>query len=76
MNDILQANTIIKSKRQPQHLKRLLTRAKFDENIQIATNNKCGHPNYGLCKCLIVGNIFTFKCGKAFHVKKKHGMEC
>ena len=33
MNDILQANTIIKSKRQPPNLKRLLTRAKFEENI-------------------------------------------
>ena len=38
-NDILQAYTIIKSKRQLQNLKRLLTRAKFDENIQIATIN-------------------------------------
>ena len=33
MNDIPQASTIIKSKRQPRDLKRLLTRAKFDENI-------------------------------------------
>ena len=40
MKAILQANTIIKSKRQPANLKRLLTRAKFDENIQIATINK------------------------------------
>ena len=64
MNAILQANTIIKSKRQPANLKRLLTRAKFDENIQIATINKCNRPNCGLCKCMIVGNSFTFKCGK------------
>ena len=33
MNDILQANTIIKNKRQTHDLKRLLTRAKFNENI-------------------------------------------
>ena len=68
MNDILQANTIIKNKRQPQNLKRLLTRAKFDENIQIATINKCNRLNCGLCKCMIVGNSFTFKCGKTFYV--------
>ena len=68
MNDILQANTIIKSKRQQQNLKRLLTRAKFEENIQIATINKCNSPNCGLCKCMIVSNSFTFKCRKTFYV--------
>ena len=74
MNAILQANTIIKSKRQPANLKRLLTRAKFDENIQIATINKCNRPNCGLCKCMIVGNSFTFKFGKTFYVTTS--MEC
>ena len=75
MNAILQANTIIKSKRQPANLKRLLTRAKFDENIQIATINKCNRPNCGLCKCMIVGNSFTFKCGKTFYVTTSMGCE-
>ena len=74
MNAILQANTIIKSKRQPQNLNRLLTRAKLDENIQIATINKCNRPNCGLCKCMIVGNSFTLKCGKTFLCHNKHGM--
>ena len=75
MNAILQANTIIKSKRQPANLKRLLTRAKFDENIHIATINKCYRPNCGLCKCMIVGNSFTFKCGKTFYVTTSMGCE-
>ena len=67
MNVILQANTIIKSKRQPPNLKRLLTRSKFDENIQIATIKKCNRPNCSLCKCMIVGNNFTFKYGKTMY---------
>ena len=75
MNDILQANTIIKSKRQPPNLKRLLTRAKFEENIQIATINKCNRPNCGLCKCMIVDNSFTFKCGKTFYVTTSMGCD-
>ena len=75
MNDTLQATTIIKSKRQPPNLKRLLTRAKFDENIQIATINKYNHSNCGLCKCMIVGNSFTFKCGKTFFVTTSMGCD-
>ena len=75
MNDILQANTIVKSERQPQNLKRLLTRAKLDENIQIATINKCNRSNCGLCKCMIVGNSFTFKCEKTFYVTTSRGCD-
>ena len=75
MNNILQTNTIIKSKRQPQNLKRLLTRAKFDDIVQIASINKCNRANCGLCKCIIVGNSFTFKCGKTFHVTTNMGCE-
>lgn len=75
MNNILQTNTIIKSKRQPQNLKRLLTRAKFDEIVQIASINKCHRANCGLCKCIIVGNSFTFKCGKTFHVTTNMGCD-
>ena len=75
MNDILQANNIIKSKRQPHNLKRLLTRAKLDVNIQIATENKCSRPNCGLCKCMIVGNSFSFKCGETFYVITSMGCD-
>ena len=75
MNDILQANTIIKSKRQPPNLKRLLTRAKFEENIQIATINKCNRPNCGLCKCMIVDNSFNSKYGKTYYVTTSMGFD-
>lgn len=75
MNTILQTNDIIKSKRQPQNLKRLLTRAKFDENIQTATINRCNRPNCGLCKYIIVGSNFSFKCGKTFNVTTNMGCE-
>lgn len=69
MAHILNCHEIIKSKRQPQNLKRILTKARFDENEQEATITQCGRPNCGLCHHLIIENIYHFKCGKSFKVK-------
>jgi len=68
MNSILQKYSIIKSKRQPANLKKILTRAKFDETTSEATVSKCGRTNCGLCVHLIEGNCFKFKNGKTFKV--------
>ena len=37
--------------------------------------NKCNRPYCGLSKSLIVGNRFTFKSGKIFHVTTSTGCD-
>ena len=65
----LNCHEIIKSKRLPQNLKRILTKARFDENEPEATITQCGRPNCSLCHHLIIEKIYRFKCGKRFKVK-------
>ena len=67
MNDILSNIKIIKSKRQPNNLKRLLTKAKFS-NSDHHEVKRCHKPNCGLCVHLIEGDAFEFKCGRKFYV--------
>ena len=67
MNDILSNFKIIKSKRQPNNLKRLLTKAKFS-NSDHHEVIRCHRPNCGLCVHLIEGDAFEFKCGRKFYV--------
>ena len=67
MNDILSNFKIIKSKRQPNNLKRLLTKAKFS-NCDHHEVKRCHKPNCGLCVHLIEGDAFEFKCGRKFYV--------
>ena len=67
MNDILSNFKIIKSKRQPNNLKRLLTKAKFS-NSDHHEVKRCHKPNCGLCVHLIEGDAFEFKCGRKFYV--------
>ena len=60
---------IIKSKRQPQNLKRILTNAKFSLNDHCENSvTKCNRSNCGLCSQLIEGTEFDFKNGKIFKV--------
>ena len=67
MNDILSNFKIIKSKRQPNNLKRLLTKAKFS-NCDHHEVKRCHRPNCGLCVHLIEGDAFEFKSGRKFYV--------
>ena len=69
MKEITQAYQIIKSKRQPWNLNRLLTRAKFNETLESPQVSKCNRPNCGVCAYLITDNHFLFKCGTTFKVK-------
>lgn len=71
MADILGGHKIIKSKRQQQNLKRILTKARFDEKEQETGISQCGRPNCGLCHHLITESIFNFKCGKNFQVRSQ-----
>ena len=67
MNKVLSNFKLIKSKRQPNNLKRLLTKAKFnhDSNHEV---KRCNRPNCGLCIHLLESNSFEFNCGKRFFV--------
>ena len=69
MRNILSNYKIIKSKRQPYNLKRLLTKAKFTSNDTCEVR-KCTRPNCGLCIHLVEGNSFKFNCGINFIVHK------
>ena len=62
MREALSTSKIIKSKRQPPNLKRLITKAKFTEQ-KIKTSNKlfkCNRPNCALCVCIEEGNCYNF----------------
>ena len=74
MNQILQEFQIIKSKRQPRNLKRLITRAKFNDAHESPNIRKCNKSNCGLCDHLITENEFTFQSRKTF--KAKYSMSC
>lgn len=60
--------TFIKSKRQPKNLKKLLTRAKFDELPTLPKVKKCNRGICGLCTHLLEGDTFHFNCGRAFKI--------
>ena len=72
MSSIIQKHKIIKSKRQPPNLKKLLTRARFDERNIVPGIKKCGRSRCKftkLCEIIIEGQHFTFKNGKHFTIK-------
>ena len=73
LNDILNNTKVIKSKRQPNNLKQILTHAKFsqtnnDENYEV---KKCNDRRCKVCEILIEGKVFKFKnCHTEFEVKR------
>ena len=69
VKNVLQSYKFIKSKRQERNLKKLLTRAKFAEKPYTPTVTRCNRPKCDLCKHLIEGESFTFKCGRVFKVR-------
>ena len=73
MRNILSKHKILKSKRQPYNLKRLLTKAKFTSNDTCEVR-KCTRPNYGLCTYLLEGNSFAFNCRMNFKIHEN--MSC
>ena len=71
MREALSTSKIIKSKRQPPNLKKILTKAKFAEQASRTMHKvfKCNRANCALCDYLAEGNSFNFK-GKTFYVKE------
>ena len=73
MRNILNKYKLIKSKRQPYNLKRLLTKAKFTSN-NTPKLTKCDKPNCGLCIHLLEGDSISFRCGTNFKIHEN--MSC
>ena len=71
MKEITQAYQIIKSKRQLWNLKRLLTRAKFNETQESPKVTKCNRPNCGVCAYLITNNYFRTGLSAVKHLRLK-----
>jgi len=73
MNSIMADTRIIKSKRQPPNLKRMLTSAKFSSNVTCSIK-KCGDKRCKCCDHLIEGDSIVLENGKRFQVKTS--MDC
>ena len=75
MREALAKSKIIKSKRQPPNLKKLLTKAKFGEQRSRTKHKvfKCNRANCALCGYLAEGNSYDFK-SKIFYVNEN--MSC
>ena len=71
MREALSTSKIIKSKRQPPNLKKILTKAKFAEQASRTMHKvfKCNRANCALCDYLAEGHSFNFK-SKTFYVKE------
>lgn len=69
MKGIIDRSHIIKSKRQPANLKKLLTRARFSSTLRKNKIKRCSSLKCGLCKHMIEGNTYHFKNGREFKVK-------
>lgn len=72
MQRVLNKFEIIKSKRQSASLKKILTKAKFSDEIPTETENyvqKCNNTRCGTCPFLQEGKDFKFKSGSKFTVR-------
>ena len=74
MKEVLSKYKIIKSKRQPPNLKKLLTRATYTENKKEPEVKRCNNPRCGLCKHILEGKEYKFKNGKK--IKVNQTMNC
>ena len=69
MKEILEDTDLIVSRRQPQNLQRMLTKAAFSENTPKAQVGKCNDPKCGTCDIIITGDSITLKSGKTWYIK-------
>ena len=58
---------MIKSKRQPNNLKRILIKDTFNHDSEHDVK-RCNRQNCGLCTYLFEGTAFEFNCGRKFYV--------
>jgi hypothetical protein len=74
MRNVLENYQIIKSKRQPPNLKRILTKAKYTETTSNPKVSRCLRPNCGLCTYLIEGEAINTRQGQT--ITTKTDMSC
>ena len=77
MKKVINEKKVIKSKRQPKNLKKLLTRAKYtEEDTETPTVKKCLRPNCGTCPHIMEKNTFEFKNNLKFKIKCNMDCSC
>lgn len=69
LKELINEKTLIRSKRQPPNLKRLLTKAKFDFNHKKSecTVSKCNDNRCGTCVSILSGHDITLKSGTTLY---------
>ena len=73
--DIYKDVQLIRAKRQPQNLKRILTKAKLPTSNDACEVNKCNTPRCKLCKEILMGSTFHFpRTNEIFRIKRR--MDC
>ena len=73
LENLLKETKLIKSKRQPKNLKKLLTSAKFESENNLVTEgvSKCKNKRCKICDIIIEGKHFMFKhSGSYFEIKR------
>lgn len=82
LQELIQLNDILHSRRQLPNLKNILTKAKFGKTHDKPTVSKCEDPRCGTCPFLQTGPSIFFKNGMHFNVnstmncKSKHLIYC
>ena len=60
MNNVMKDVKLIKSKRQPRNLKKILTQAKFEDSESTPQISKCNRPRCKICPIIIQGEKIHF----------------
>lgn len=71
MKKLVKTEQILRSKRQPKNLKRLLTRARFTTEPTDNSVDRCGDTRCGTCKYIAVGGRVVLKNGKVITPNSK-----
>ena len=74
MKDIISNSKIVKSRRQPPNLGRLLCRSRFDQNQPTNEISKCSDSRCRCCDHIITGNTHQLKSGTV--LKPNSDMSC
>ena len=69
MKELLNGTKIIKSERQCNNFKQILTSAKFGTRPMNGAF-KCNKPRCGICNILKEGDSYTFQDRKTFHIRR------
>ena len=60
---------MIVSRKQSKNLKRMLTRAEYNDDKEERCVSKCNEPRCGTCECILTGNKLQLRNGKTWTIK-------